>query len=127
MPTIFAANESSVLLNGEPIEGVRSVEYRFHQDRQNIYALGSAERIGMTSGRQFVEGRLRVASTSAALNALTGDVPFQITAMLRQGETTMTVSFDDCHLSEKSFEMGASGFGEALYHFTATRVREEPA
>ncbi len=125
MPTIFAANESSVLLNGEPVEGVRAIEYRHQQSRQNIYALGSAERIGMASGPQQVEGRLRVVSTSASMNALTGDAPFQITAQLKQGNTQMTVSFDDCFLMEKEFAMSANGHGEAVYKFTATRVREE--
>lgn len=125
MPTIFAANESTVLVNGEPVEGVRSVEYRHRQARQGVYALGSAERVGVASGARVVEGRLRVVSTSPALNGLVGEEPFQVTAQFRQGETTMTVSLDDCHLSEKSFEMGASGHGEALYAFTAARVREE--
>ena len=127
MPTIFAANESTVLLNGERIEGVDSIEYRFRQTRQNIYALGTAERVGMASGAQRVEGRLRVVSASPAMNALTGDEPFQIAAQFRQGETTMNVSFDDCHLSEKNFELGASSYGMAQYEFTATRVREEVA
>lgn len=125
MPTIFAANESSVLLNGTVVEGVRSIEYRHQQTRQNIYALGSAERIGMASGPQLVEGRLRVVSTSGALNGLTGDAPFQITAQFKQGDTQMTVSFDDCFLLEKEFGMSANGHGEAVYKFTATRVREE--
>ena len=127
MPTIFAANESIVLLNGEQVEGVDSIEYRFRQTRQNIYALGSAERVGMASGAQRVEGRLRVVSASPALNALTGEEAFQITAQFKQGETTMNVSFDDCHLSEKNFELGASSYGVALYEFTASRVREEIA
>ncbi|MBX2823045.1 MAG: hypothetical protein KTR29_25320 [Rhodothermaceae bacterium] len=125
MATIFAANESTVLLNGEAVEGVDSIEYRFQQARQSIYALGSAERVGMASGAQHVQGRLRVVSSSPALNGLTGEEPFQITAQFRQGDTSMTVSFDDCHLSEKSFDMGASGYGTTLYEFTAARVREE--
>ncbi len=127
MPTIFAANESVVLLNGDPVEGVRTIDYRHQQVRQNVYALGSAERIGMTSGPQSVEARLTVASTSSGFNGLTGDEPFQVTAQLRQGETEMTVSFDDCFLTEKGFEMGAGGHGEAFYGFTAARVREELA
>lgn len=127
MPTIFAANESVVLLNGDPVEGVRSIDYRFQQVRQNLYALGSAERVGMTSGPQAVEARVSVASTSSAFNGLTGDEPFQVTAQLRQGETEMTVTFDDCFLTEKSFEMGAGGHGEALYGFSAARVREQGA
>jgi hypothetical protein len=123
--TIFAANESSVLLNGKAVDGVRGIEYRHHQVRSNLYALGSAERVGMVSGPQVVEGRLRVVSTSADLNALAGENAFQITAVLKHGATQMTVTFDECHLAQKSFTMETGGAGEAVYEFTATRVREE--
>lgn len=125
MPTIFAANESTVLLNGETVEGVRSIEYRFQQVRENIYALGSVERIGMTSGPQSVEGRLLVASTSPALDGLDKNAPFAISAQMRQGNAQMTVAFDECYLLEKSYNIIVGGHGEAVYRFTATRVREE--
>jgi hypothetical protein len=125
MPTIFAANESTVLLDGEAIEGVRSIDYRFQQVRENLYALGSAERIGGISGPQLVEGRLRVASTNPKLNGIAGDKQFQITARLMHGETKMSVTFDECYLQEKSFALGVGGHGEAIYSFSATRVREE--
>lgn len=127
MPTIVAANESAVLLDGKPVEGVRSIEYRQQQNRENIYGLGSAERIGLTSGALVVEGRLRVASASPALAAIPSDKPFQISALLKHGNTTMTVSFDECYVTEKSFAMAVSSFGESIYSFTATRVREEVA
>lgn len=127
MATLVAANESVVLLNGTVIEGVRAIEYRHHQTRSGLYALGSAERIGVISGPQGVEGRLRVASADATLGGLTGDAPFQIVAQLRHGETQMTVTFDDCLLSEKSFALDASGHGETVYGFSAVRVREEVA
>lgn len=125
MPTIFAANESTVLLNGETVEGVRSIEYRFQQVRENIYALGSVERIGMTSGPQSVEGRMLVASTSPTFDGLDKNAPFDISAQMRQGDTQMTVAFDECYLLEKSYNMDVGGHGEAVYRFTATRVREE--
>ena len=126
MPTIFAASESSVMVAGEPVEGVRAIEYRHQQARQNVYALGATERIGMVSGPQLVEGRLRVASTSAKLNALAGSAAaVQIIAQLKQGALQMTVTFDECFLTEKTFEIGTGGFGEAVYSFTAARVRED--
>jgi len=125
MPTVYAANESSVLVNGTPIEGVRSVEHRSATVRQDLYAIGSTERIGVITGGRSVEGRLRVASSAPDLDALVGDEFFQITAPMRQGTTTVTVSFDECLLTEKSFAMGAGGHGETVYAFTATRVREE--
>jgi len=126
MPTVFAANESSVMVNGQPVEGVRAIEYRRLQSRQNVYALGSAERIGMVSGPMSVEGRLTVASTSAGLDGV-ADVQFQVTAQLKQGGTSMTVTFDECFMLEKNFQMGTGGHGEAVYSFSAARVREELA
>lgn len=127
MPTLFAANESSVMIDGQAVEGVRAIEYRHQQVRTNVYALGSAERIGMISGPQSVDGIMRVVSTSATLNQLTTDKSFQVTAQLKHGDTKMTVTFDECFLKEKSFSMEVGGTGEALYTFTATRVREEVA
>ena len=125
MPTIFAANESQVLVDGKAVEGVRALEYHKVQSRENVFGLGSAERIGIVSGPQVLEGRLRVASTAAPLDALTVDQQFQISAVLQHGKTKMTVTFDECYLQEKSFELGIGGHGEALYSFTATRAREE--
>jgi hypothetical protein len=124
VPTIFAANESSVLIDGTAVEGVRAVEYRQERARSSVYALGSDERVGMVSGPKVVEGRIRVASTSATLDGIDPNTPFQIAAQLKQGATTMTVTFDECFLLQKSFELGVGQHGEALYAFTATRVRE---
>jgi hypothetical protein len=123
--TLFAANESSVMVDGERIEGVRAVEYRNEQSRENVYSLGGAERIGIVSGPQVVEAQIRVASTNSVLDGKLGDNQFQVTAQLQHGETTMTVTFDECYLLDKSFTIGVGGVGEALYSFTATRVREE--
>ena len=125
MATLFAANESTVMIDGERIEGVRTVEYRKAQARDNVYALGSAERIGIVSGAQAVEGLIRVASTNTALDSKLGDNQFQVTAQLQHGDTTMTVTFDECYLLDKDFSIGIGGVGEAIYRFNATRVREE--
>lgn len=124
MPTVFAANESAVMVDGTPLEGVRAVEYRTNTTRSDLYAIGSSERIGVITGHRSVEGRIRVASSAPPLDALVGDEFFQIAAPLRQGGTELTVSFDECLLTEKSFSMGAGGHAETVYAFTATRVRE---
>lgn len=125
MPTIFAANESQVLVNGQAIEGVRGFEYHRLQARENIFGLGSNERIGLVSGPQVLEGKIRVASTGPSLDAFTVDQQFQVSAILVHGDTRMTVTFDECFLEEKTFEFGVGGHGEAVYTFTAARVREE--
>jgi hypothetical protein len=125
VPTIFAAHESRVLINGQPIDGVRSLEYRRVQPRESIYGLGSAERIGIVSGGMVVEGRLTVASTAPALDAVSPAEAFQLSAVLVHGDSQMNVSFEECYMSEKSFELGVGGHGESVYSFTATRAREE--
>lgn len=122
---IFAANESAVLVNGEPVEGVQAIEYRRRTARTNVYAVGGAERIGVVSGPSSVDGRIRVASTSPLLDQRRGEGEFlQITAQLRRGEEQVTVAFDEVLLTEKTFEMETGGHGESVYAFTATRVRE---
>jgi hypothetical protein len=123
MPTIFAASESTVLIDGEAVDGVQGIDYRTRRDRTNIYALGSTERVGVVSGAYEVEGRLRVTSASAKLDGLAGDKLFQIIAKLRNGDTEATVTFDDCYLTEKAFDLTVNGQGAAVYTFSATRVR----
>jgi len=126
MTTIFAANESAVLVDGEPVQGVQAIEYRRRTARTNVYAVGGAERIGVVGGPIQVEGRIRVASTSPLLDRSRGAGEFlQITAQLRRGDQTVTVAFDEVMLTEKSFEMTTGGHGESVYSFSATRVREE--
>jgi hypothetical protein len=127
MPTIFAANESSVLVDGTAVEGVTALEYRRRQSRLNVYALGSAERIGLVSGGQSVDARLTVASTAPGLDALGPDQLFQVSAQLKRGDTAVTVTFDECILTGKDFGITVGEHGRGTYEFTAARVREEPA
>jgi hypothetical protein len=127
MSILFAANESMVLVNGEAVEGVQTIEYRHVQQRENIYAVGRAERIGQIAGPLSVEGRLKVNSTSQSLMAITGDTSFQVTAQLNHGETAMTLVFDECYMTQKDFELGVGGVAATVYTFSATRIREEIA
>ena len=126
MPTIFAANESKVEIGGNQVEGVRALEYRRVQNRGNVFALGTHERIGMVSGPQVIEGQLRVASTAPTLDAVTSNASFQIIATLAHGDTKMRVTIDECFLTEKTFEIDVGGVGETVYAFTATRLSETP-
>ncbi|HSD76935.1 MAG TPA: hypothetical protein VLA98_06005 [Solirubrobacteraceae bacterium] len=125
MPTIFAANESTVMVEGQPVEGVVSLEYRRRQVRSNVYALGTAERIGMVSGPQDVDARLTVASTSPGLDGVPPEKAFQVIANLKQGATTLTVTLDECFLTEKGFSLSAGDRGHSVYSFTAARVTEK--
>lgn len=126
MATVFTANSSSITVDGEVVPGVRSIDYRQVREQGDIYALGSDERLTVYYGAKRVQGRVRVASTSPTLDALTqtGDA-FQILAQLRHGEAARAVAFDECHMETKEFSLSVGGAGETTYVFTASRVREE--
>lgn len=125
MPTIFAANESTVTVNGTAVEGVVALEYHRRQARSNVYALGSSERIGMVSGPSAVEGRLTVSSTSPGLDAIGPEASFQVIASLKRGSQSLTVTLDECFLTEKAFALTVGEHGQAVYAFSAARVTEK--
>jgi hypothetical protein len=124
--TIFAANSSGILVNNTAVDGVRGVDYQVEREQGDVYALGGAERVAIYYGASRVQGRLRVASASPALDTLTtsGD-KFQVVANLKQGQATRSVAFDDCYMLSKEFVMEAGKHGETVYSFTAVRVREQ--
>jgi hypothetical protein len=124
MSRIYAANESSILVNGEEVTGVQSLQYRRHEARTNIHAIGAAARIAVVSGPHSVEGRITVASSSPVLDALNGEKSFDMTAQLKKGDTKVSINFAECQLTETSFALGTGGYGEATYTFTATSVSD---
>lgn len=126
MPQIYSAFASEVKVNEETIEGLQSIDYSLVKNTREIGAIGTDERIGVYFGLKQVAGALRVASDNVTLDGLLADnSAFSISAILRHGETTRMVAFDECFLHEKSFALAANGHGETIYAFTATRVREE--
>lgn len=124
IPPIYTANESKVLINDTTVEGVRSLEYAHRRAQESLYAMGSAERVAVVSGASVVQGRLRVLSTSPTLDALEAGVSFQVSAQLKHGSSSYTVTFDECYLDDKSLELSVGGQAEAVYSFNATRVHE---
>ena len=126
MAQIYDAFASEVKVNDETVEGLQTIEYRQVKNRRDVGAVGTDERIAVYFGTKIVNGKLHVASANTTLDTLlNGNTEFSISATLRHGETTRQVSFDNCYLDDKSFEMAAQGHGETVYSFTATRVREE--
>jgi hypothetical protein len=124
MATVFAATESSVLLDGTPIEGVQSVEYRMRQERHPVYQLNSTERVGVVAGASSVEGRIRVASRSSELESAAMKARFDLLVTFGKGPDAPQVAFNDCVLTDKTFELSVSGRGEAVYAFSAVRMSE---
>ena len=126
MAQIYNAFASEVKVNDETVEGLQTIEYRQVKNRRDVGAVGTDERIAVYFGTKIVNGKMRVASANTTLDTLLdGNTEFSISATLRHGETTRQVSFDNCYLDDKSFELAAQGHGETIYSFTATRVREE--
>jgi hypothetical protein len=126
MPSVFTANSSGILVNNENVEGVRGIQYQLEREQGEVHALGSPERIAVYYGASRVQGTIRVASVSNTLDGLaTSGEAFQVVANLTHGQAARSVSFDECHIAGKEFAMTAGGHAEAVYSFTATRVREE--
>jgi len=126
MASVFAANSSGILVDNEPVEGVRGIHYQLERDQGDVHALGSGERISVYYGASRVRGQIRVASVSDTLDGLAASgAAFQVVANLAHGQAARSVSFDECHISGKEFGLDSGGHGEAVYLFTATRVREE--
>ena len=129
MPTVFSANRSSVLVDGKPVEGLQSLVYRVVTEREDIRAVGSNERIDVIFGLRTVKGELIVRSANFELDKLLTDrAKFQLVTTLKRTEgndDVRTLSFDDCFVEGKAFQMDAHGSAATSYAFTATRVREE--
>ncbi|MGB2903393.1 MAG: hypothetical protein WBJ68_03515 [Candidatus Dechloromonas phosphoritropha] len=126
MAQLFTAFSSEVKINEETVEGLQSIEYNVVKNRQQVGAIGTDERIAVYFGIKNVAGRLRVASINATLDGFLQDnTSFSVSATLRNGDASRSVSFDSCYLEDKSFGLSAEGHAETVYSFTATRVREE--
>lgn len=129
MPTVFAANRSNVLVNGAALDGLQSLVYRVVTEREDIRAVGSTERVDVIFGLRTVRGELVVKSANFTLDGLLDKrAKFQLVATLKRTEGTddkRTVSFDDCFVEGKAFQLDAHGSPTTAYAFSATRVREE--
>jgi hypothetical protein len=126
---IASAATSKITIEGEDVAGLQSIEFAVRRRQMDVDAVGVGERIGVDAGHIFVTGTLRIRSLNSTLDerlyALVPE-PFNMVAELKQGETTVkTITFDECFLDDKSFELTANGVGVTVYNFTATRVREE--
>lgn len=128
MATVFTANSSGILVDGQQVPGVRGIDYLHEREQNDVFGLGSEERIAVYYGPSRVKGRLRVSSAAPALDALSASgAAFQVVANLKHGETSRSVAFDDCYMQSKEFTLGSGGHGETVYIFRSTRVREEDA
>jgi len=132
MPAIFSANSSSVLVDGEALEGLQSLAFRVVTEREDVRAIGSDERIDVSFGLRTVLGEMVVKSTSTKLNQILADrTGFQLVANLSKNKGIQTTdkavsyAFDQCYLESKSFGMDAGGTAVTTYVFSATRVRVE--
>jgi hypothetical protein len=126
MGQIYTAFASEVKVNEETIPGLQEVRYAVDRQRQNVGAIGTDERIAVYFGLRVVTGSLSVATVNASLDTLLAEGgSFSISATLKHGEDTRGVTFDDCHMETKGFDMSAAAHGTTVYGFSATRVREE--
>lgn len=129
MPTVFSANSSSILVDGDAIEGLQSLAFRVVTEREDIRAIGKDERVDVSFGLRTVVGELVVRSANAKLDkAFDERSTFQIVAKLAKDKgiapkTEATYTLDECFVEGKSFGLDASGSALTTYAFSATRAR----
>ena len=122
MGQIYTAFASEVKVNEETIEGLQSIQYAVQRNRQNVGAVGTDERIAVYFGLKVVTGSISVASVSATLDGLlkSGE-KFSISATLKHGEDSRTVTLDDCYAE---IEVLRHGRGEPRHH--RLRLQRDP-
>jgi hypothetical protein len=126
MPEIYTAFASEVKVNEETLEGLQAIDYKVESSREHVGAIGTNERIAVYFGLRVVSGQLRVASANKTLDGfMQSNQQFSISATLKHGDTTRHVTFDNCFMEDKQFNLSSQSHGETVYSFTATRVREE--
>lgn len=126
---LVSAAKSKVTIDGDEVNGIQSIDFKVRRRQADVESVGWGERIGVESGQVIVTGTLRVSSMFKKLDDLLYmAVPdsFNMVAELKKGEDLVKkITFDECYLDDKSFEMTANGLGLTVYNYTATRVREE--
>jgi hypothetical protein len=129
MATVFSANKSSVLVDGEAVDGLQSLAFRTQTEQEDVRGVGTDERVAVVFGLRTVLGELAVKSASTKLDdLLSKQAVFQLVADLKQDDSDNSpkrkLSFDGCYLQDKRFTLGAGGSVLTTYAFSATRLRE---
>jgi len=127
---IVSAAKSKVLVEGNEIPGIQSLDFKVQRRQADIEAIGIAERIGVEQGQVIVTGSIRISSLNTALDDFLYPVDppgfnMVLTLNVAEGTKVRQITFDECYLDDKTFEMTANGVGVTAYNFTSTRVREE--
>jgi hypothetical protein len=129
MATVFSANKSSVLVDGEAVDGLQSLAFRTQTEQEDVRDVGTDERVAVVFGLRTVLGELAVKSASTKLDDLLAkQAAFQLVADLKQDDSENSpkrkLSFDGCYVQDKRFNLGANGSVLTTYAFSATRLRE---
>ena len=126
---LVSASKSKVTIDGEEVHGIQSIDFKVRRRQADVESVGWGERIGVESGQVVVTGTLRINSMFKKLDELlymaVPDSFNMVTELNKGDELVKKITFDECYLDDKSFEMTANGVGLTVYNFTATRVREE--
>jgi hypothetical protein len=104
--------------------------FRVVTERDDIWAVGSSERVDASFGLRTVQGEIVVRSADHTLDEhLEQQTSSQMITNLKKREdqegSKRTDSFDDCFVESRSLIMEAGQTAATTYLFSATRVREE--
>jgi len=133
-PKLITASRSMLTIDGVDIPGLQSLKYRYDRNRRGVFTTNSSERLGVSAGEVQVKGSLSIKSVSDDLNLMLYQniqnmKHFQIVCtFFPQGDDTgliNKVTFDECYVNGKDFDLPAGEVGTTTFDFTATRLSEE--
>jgi hypothetical protein len=133
-PKLITASRSMLTIDGVDIPGLQSLRYRYDRNRRGVFTTNSSERLGISAGEVFVKGSLTIRSISDDLNMklyenIQNMKHFQIVCtFFPQGDDTgliNKVTFDECYVHGKDFDLPAGEAATTTFDFTATRLDEE--
>ena len=101
---LVSSATSKVLIDGEEVKGIQSLEFKVKRRQIDIPSIGSGERLGVECGLVTVSGSIKVSSLCKKLDDLLYmpvTVPFNMVAELRMGNNmTKKITFDECYVND---------------------------
>jgi hypothetical protein len=127
--TAWSARESKIMVDSKEIEGLQSIEFKEHRNRSDIPAIGESLRQGVEYGVKVINGKIKVKSTCSTLDEKFSkkeveDMNFTLSAQLKKGSKSKTMTFQDCYIDDREYSMEVNGVGITTYTFSATDVQE---
>ena len=128
MVNIVSSSESSVSINGSPIEGVQSIEYKVVRNVTSNFEFNSMTRTSISYGNKIVTGTITVKSHNSILDQKVHNTnqndAVNLTVVLKQGSfPPKELTFVNVIIENRDFNMDVGGVGVSVYSFSASDLQ----